>query len=47
MQFWTGSRSTGESASGSEGAQTAGLSQTKAVSVAKNWGGARLVAPER
>lgn len=31
----------------SEAAQTAGLSQTKSVSVAKDWSGARLVAPKR
>ncbi|MFJ9417853.1 DUF3052 domain-containing protein [Streptomyces sp. NPDC101227] len=31
----------------SEAAQTAGLSQTKSVAVAKNWVGARLVAPKR
>ncbi|MEU1307677.1 DUF3052 domain-containing protein [Streptomyces cinnamoneus] len=31
----------------SEAAQTAGLSQTKSVSVAKDWTGARLVAPKR
>lgn len=31
----------------SEAAQTAGLSQTKSVSVAKDWNGARLVAPKR
>ncbi|MEW1724245.1 DUF3052 domain-containing protein [Streptomyces sp. NPDC093109] len=31
----------------SEAAQTAGLSQTKAVSVAKDWSGSRLVAPKR
>ncbi|MFJ9416218.1 DUF3052 domain-containing protein [Streptomyces sp. NPDC101227] len=31
----------------SEAAQTAGLSQTKSVSVAKDWAGARLVAPKR
>lgn len=31
----------------SEAAQTAGLSQTKSISVAKDWTGARLVAPKR
>ncbi|MEU5421676.1 DUF3052 domain-containing protein [Streptomyces sp. NPDC001407] len=31
----------------SEAAQTAGLSQTKSVSVAKDWAGARMVAPKR
>ncbi|MFI9329375.1 DUF3052 domain-containing protein [Kitasatospora sp. NPDC052868] len=31
----------------SEAAQTAGLSQTKSVSVAEGWTGARLVAPKR
>ncbi|MFG3053553.1 DUF3052 domain-containing protein [Kitasatospora sp. NPDC048239] len=31
----------------SEAAQTAGLSQTKSVSVAEGWAGARLVAPKR
>ncbi|AXG77638.1 DUF3052 domain-containing protein [Streptomyces paludis] len=31
----------------SEAAQTAGLSQTKAISVAKDWSGSRLVAPKR
>ncbi|MFJ7276603.1 DUF3052 domain-containing protein [Kitasatospora sp. NPDC098663] len=30
-----------------EAAQTAGLSQTKSVSVAKDWAGARLIAPKR
>ncbi|MER5768276.1 DUF3052 domain-containing protein [Streptomyces sp. NPDC001985] len=31
----------------SEAAQTAGLSQTKSISVAKDWAGSRLVAPKR
>ncbi|MEU8518314.1 DUF3052 domain-containing protein [Streptomyces sp. NBC_01216] len=31
----------------SDAAQTAGLSQTKSVSVAKDWAGSRLVAPKR
>ncbi|WP_035805950.1 DUF3052 domain-containing protein [Kitasatospora mediocidica] len=36
-----------ESGEISEAAQTAGLSQTKSVSVAANWSGARLIAPKR
>jgi Protein of unknown function (DUF3052) len=36
-----------EPSASSEAAQTAGLSQTASVSVAKDWGGARLVAPKR
>ncbi|MEU6945455.1 DUF3052 domain-containing protein [Streptomyces sp. NPDC046332] len=31
----------------SDAAQTAGLSQTKSISVAKDWAGSRLVAPKR
>ncbi|MGW1768827.1 DUF3052 domain-containing protein [Streptomyces sp. NPDC002073] len=31
----------------SEAAQTAGLSQAKSISVAKDWVGARLIAPKR
>ncbi|MFF8956176.1 DUF3052 domain-containing protein [Streptomyces sp. NPDC014894] len=31
----------------SEAAQTAGLSQTKSISAAKDWAGSRLVAPKR
>ncbi|MEU7428599.1 DUF3052 domain-containing protein [Streptomyces sp. NPDC040750] len=31
----------------SEAAQSAGLSQTKSVSITKNWNGTRMVAPKR